>query len=133
MIHNITAGHFDPTAVLERRETVEKPIDMRIVRRLLRQLGETADDGTPTLGGGKVRWERGCVIVPWLGGRTNHVAEEFAIRLQHMTGCTLADREHGRPIDPGQLTGLPGAGQRRPFFAGARRFLRAMEWGSKGS
>lgn len=132
MIHNITAGHFDPVAVLECRERIEKPIDMRIVRRLLRQLGETAADGTPTLGGGKVCFERGCVIVPWLGGRTNYAAEEFALRLQRMTGCTLVDREHGRLIEPGQLTGLPGVGQRRPFLAGARQLMWAIEKGWRG-
>ena len=38
-------------------------------------------------------------ILPWQGGRTNRVTEEFAIRLQQETGCMLADREHGRVIE----------------------------------
>jgi hypothetical protein len=96
MIHNITAGHFHPT----------RHLDMRIVRRLLDELGGVDPDGAPTLGGWKVRFEDGCAILPWKGGRINHVAEEFAIRLQRETGCSLADREHGQTIEPGQLTGL---------------------------
>jgi hypothetical protein len=132
VIHDITAGHFDLIAILERRETIDKPIDLRVVLRLLRQLGETDDDGSPTLGGAKVRFEDGCVILPWLGGRTNHVAEEFAIRLHRETGCTLVDREHGRLINPAQLTGLPDARRHRPIFARARRFMREVEKGWKG-
>jgi hypothetical protein len=79
---------------------------MRIVRRLLTELGHAGDDGAPRLGGWRVRFEDGCVILPWKGGRTNHIAEEFAIRLQQETGCVLADREHGRVIEAGQLQGL---------------------------
>jgi hypothetical protein len=81
-------------------------LDVRIVRRLLTELGHVDADGAPTLGGWKVRFEEGCVILPWKGGHTNRVAEEFAIRLQHETGCILADREHGRVIEAGQLQGL---------------------------
>jgi hypothetical protein len=100
LIHNITAGHFDQTSA------VTRPLDMRIVRRLLAELGGTDADGTPTLDGWKVRFEAGCAILPWQGGRTNRVTEEFAIRLQQETGCILADREHGRVIEAGQLQGL---------------------------
>jgi hypothetical protein len=108
MIHNITAGHFDPAAVADHSAAATKPLDMRIVRALLDELGETNVDGVPTLGGWKVRFDVGCVIVPWLGGTTNHVAEEFAIRLQRATNCTLADQEHGRVIERSQLRGLAG-------------------------
>jgi len=45
------------------------------------------------------------VILPWLGRTANLVAEEFAIRLHRETGCSLADREHGRLIEPAQLQG----------------------------
>jgi hypothetical protein len=101
MIHNITAGHLDDDGVATR------PLDMRIVRRLLDELGEADADGMPTLDGWKVRFEEGCVILPWLGGRTNRVTEDFAIRLQRATGCVLVDREHGRLIEPGELEGRP--------------------------
>jgi hypothetical protein len=79
---------------------------MRIVRRLLTELGKTDAEGEPTLGGWRVRFEDGCVILPWKGSSTNRIAEEFAIRLQRETGCMLADREHGRVIEVGQLQGL---------------------------
>jgi len=78
---------------------------MRVVRKLLAEMGGTDADGEPTLGGWKVRFEDGCVILPWLGGTANRVAEEFAIRLHRQTGCSLADREHGRLIEPAQLQG----------------------------
>jgi hypothetical protein len=98
VIHNLTAGYFDSGGA------VARPMDMRIVRRLLGELGDA--DGT--LGGWKVRYEDGCVILPWKGGGTNRVAEEFAIRLQRATGCTLADLEHGRIVEPTELAGLNG-------------------------
>ncbi len=100
MIHDLTAGHFD------QHGGVTRPIDMQVVRRLLADLGGTDAAGVPTLDGWKVRFADGCVILPWIGGRTNRVAEEFAIRLQRETGCTLADREHGRVIEGRQLEGL---------------------------
>ena len=100
MIHDLTAGHLDATGA------VLRPLDMSIVHRLLDELGRIDNEGTPTLGGWKVRLENGCVILPWKGGRTNRVAEEFAIRLQRETGCQISDREHGRLIESEQLTGL---------------------------
>jgi hypothetical protein len=99
MIHNLTVGYLDQNGA------VTKPLDMRIVHRLLAEMGSTDGDGAPTLGGWKVRFEDGCAIVPWLGGTTNRVVEEFAIRLQRETGCSLADREHGRMIEPEELVG----------------------------
>lgn len=100
MIHDLTAGYFDAGGA------VSKPIDMRIVRRLLAEMGGKDVDGVPTLDGWKVRFEDGCVILPWKDGRTNRVAERFTLRLQRETGCALADREHGRVIEPRQLLGL---------------------------
>jgi hypothetical protein len=99
MIHNPTAGFFD------QHGSVIRPIDLEFVRRLLDELGEVDATGSPTLGGWKVRLEDGCVILPWKGSSTNRVAEAFAIRLQQATGCALADREHGRVIDPHELAG----------------------------
>ncbi len=100
MIHDLTAGHLDSDGV------VTKPLDMRIVRRLLVELGQLDAEGVATLDGWKVRLEGGCVLLPWKGGKTNRLAEEFAIRLQRETGCQILDREHGRVIEPGQLQGL---------------------------
>jgi hypothetical protein len=97
MIHDLTAGHFGQDG------SVAKPLDMRIVRRLLDELGEVDAGSSPTLDGWKVRFEGACVILPWKGGLTNRAAEEFAIRLQRETGRALQDQEHGRVFQAGQL------------------------------
>ena len=100
MIHNLTAGFFDQTGA------VAKALDMRVVCRLLDELGELDAAGVPTLGGWKVRFEDGCVILPWKGGTTNRVVEAFALKLHQMTSCMLFDREHGRMISANELVGL---------------------------
>jgi hypothetical protein len=97
MIHNLTAGFFDQAG------RVTRPLDMGIVRRLLDELGEVDAGGMPTLGGWKVRFEDGCLILPWKGRTTNRVTEAFAVRLHEATGCMLADREHGRVVEAGEL------------------------------
>lgn len=131
MLHNLTIGHMDTTLVAERGSRVLKPLDGRIVGRHLEALGRHAGERW-TLGGGNVEFRDGCVVVPWLGGDANRTAEEFALRLQRDTQCQIIDREHGRPIEPGQLTGLPAVTRNRQILAGARRILRAMDRGSKG-
>jgi hypothetical protein len=100
VIHNLTAGFFDRNGV------VSRPMDMEVVRRLLDEVGEVDGSGTPTLGGWKVRFEDGCVILPWRGGTRNRVSEEFAIKLQEATGCMLADLEHGRTVKAAELAGF---------------------------
>ena len=80
MIHNLTAGYFDRNG---RRRGSRSTC--RIVGALLAELGGTDAGGVNSLGGWKVRVEDGCVILPWLGGTTNRMAEEFAIRLQRET------------------------------------------------
>ena len=64
MIHDLTAGHFDPRNV---QGPVLKPIEMRVVRRLLAELGGKHADGAPTLDGWKVSFEEGCVVLAWKG------------------------------------------------------------------
>ena len=109
MIHDLTIGHFDPSGISERRRTVLKPLEMDVVNRLLDELGGTDAEGHPTLGGGRVRFEDGYLVVPWLGGWANRVAEEFAIRMQRETGCLIADLGHRCIIEPKELQGLNGA------------------------
>jgi len=107
-MHALTMGHIDPDAVLDRNTVVREALDMRIVGRLFRDLGEADTEDRWRLGGCKVEFYDGYIAVPWLGGGTNYVAEEFALQLHRETGCVLADREHGRLIAPEQLQGLNG-------------------------
>ena len=107
MIHILTMGHLDPSALGRRQAIVLRPLDRGIVDRLLRELGGTDEQGRPTLDGVPVEIKDGTVACRWwVGGYCNRVAEEFALRLQEETGCVLADREHSRVIEPEQLQGL---------------------------
>ena len=105
MIHNLTIGYMDTTHVAARGIKVLKPLDQQVVVHHLQALGQRVGESW-TLGGGKVEFRDGCVIVPWLRSRANRIAEEFALRLQRATGCQLIDREHGRVIEVDQLIGL---------------------------
>jgi hypothetical protein len=108
MIHDLTIGHLDRAGVTVRRRTVLKPLEMDVVNRLLKELGGTDAEGNPTLEGAKVRFEDGTVVVPWLGGWTNRIAEEFALRMQRETGCLIVDLGHRYVVEPDQLQGLSG-------------------------
>ena len=80
---------------------------MDVAWRLLNELGGSDEDRVPTLRRGRVDLRDGYLVCPWhIGGWQNRTAEEFALRLQQETGCTLADREHSRLIEPGELQGL---------------------------
>ena len=112
MIHDLTIGHFDPAGIEVRRRTVLKPLDAQVVNRLLKELGSTDTDGNATLGGAKVRFEDGYIVVPWLGGGTNRVSEEFALRIQRETGCLIADMGHRCVIEPELLAGFNAVANR---------------------
>jgi hypothetical protein len=118
MIHDLILGHLDPAGIAERRRTVLKRLEMGILHRLLKALGGTDAEGHPTLGGARARFEDGCVVVPWLGGRTNRISEEFALRMQRETGCVIADLGHRSVIEPEQLQGLSGQPSRPAQPAG---------------
>ncbi len=122
MLHNLTIGHMDTTLVAERGSHVLKPLEAEAVERHLAALGTRAE-GQWILDGGKVEIRNGCVIVPWLGGKKNLVAEEFALRMVRDTGCQVIDREHGRVVDPNTLKGLTGVTVHKPFFARARQLV----------
>jgi hypothetical protein len=109
MIHDLTIGHLDPAGIRERRRTVLKPLEKDVVDRLLKELGGTDSDGHPTLGGARVRFEEGYLVVPWLGGWINRVSEEFALRMWRETGCLIADLGHRCVIGPERLQGLDSA------------------------
>ncbi len=119
MIHNLTIGHLDPAGIPQRRITVLKALEKPVVDRLLKELGDRDSEGHPTLGGARVRFEEGYVVVSWLGAWTNRDSEEFALRMQRETGCLIADLGHRCVIGPELLLGLsgplvlaPGAGSR---------------------
>ena len=85
------------------------PLEMDAVDRRSRSRGIDSD-GRWTLERGTVEFREGYIVCPWrIGGWYNRTAEEFALRLQHETGCVLADPEHSRIIAPEQLEGLNGA------------------------
>jgi hypothetical protein len=108
VIHDLTIGHLDPASIPERRKTVIKALEMDVVNRLLDELGGTDAEGNTTLGGSRIRFENGYVVVPWLGGWTNRVSEEFALRMQRETGCLIVDLGHPCIIVPEELRGLDG-------------------------
>lgn len=106
MIHNLTIGHLDPIAIADRRAVVLRPLDSTAVQRRLEELG-SVEEGLWTLDGLPVILKEGYLVCRWLvGPRTNRAAEELAIRLGRDTGCVVADREHGRIVDPADLRGL---------------------------
>jgi hypothetical protein len=91
MIHKLTMGHFDVEALQNRRLVVIRPLDMNVVTRLLREVGELSDDGA-SLGGHAVEFKDGYVVCPWLmGPQRVSATEEFTRRLQQETGCVLYD------------------------------------------
>ena len=122
MLHRLTIGHLDPAAVQRRQTVPTKALEMHVVHRLLHELGETDADGTVTLGGCKVRFHNAALSCHWMGGKTNPVAEEFALRMSRETGCLLADVDCGMVIDPWSLAGLsisgpPDGGRNVPSLA----------------
>ena len=120
MLHRLTIGHLDPAAV-ERRQTVPtKALEMDVVHRLLGELGERDAEGNVTLGGCKVDFQNAAVSCLWKSGRTNHVVEEFALRLQQETGCVIADVGGYRIIERGELAGLSGTGSGVPAVQGVK-------------
>ena len=112
MLHRLTIGHLDRAAVERRQNVPTKALEMDVVHRLLAELGEKDAEGKVTLGGSKVKFENAAVSCIWKGGRTNRVAEEFALRMQKETGCVVADVGGYRVIDQGELIGLNGQATR---------------------
>jgi hypothetical protein len=99
MIHRLTLGHLDPTAVQERRVVVTRPLDMEVVTRLLREFGEPDPAGRPTISGRPVEIREGYVVCPWLMPSPIPGVADFALKLQEQTGCLLADVNRGTVVD----------------------------------
>ena len=65
MLHNLTVGHLDLTAIVgERRVVVLRPLEMEAVHRLLTEFGALDPDGSARLEGGKVEFREGYLICP---------------------------------------------------------------------
>jgi hypothetical protein len=91
MIHKLAMGHFDVDALKIRKFVVGRPLDMNVVKRLLQEVGEVAEDGRASLGGHPIEIKDGYIICPWLMAQRVAETEEFARRIQQETGCLLYD------------------------------------------
>ncbi|QJW93121.1 hypothetical protein [Frigoriglobus tundricola] len=103
MIHKLTIGHFDIEALKAHRVVVLRPIDMTVVSRLVREVGEITESGRLTLGGHAVEVYIGYIVCPWLMPSRNKVAEEFAKRLCQEVGCVMYDDSRRETVTPEQF------------------------------
>ena len=99
MIHRLTIGHLDPTAVQERRVVVTRPLDMGIVTRLLREFGEPDEAGRPSISGRPVEIHDGYLVCPWLMPSPIPGVAEFALELQEQIGCLMAEVGNAVVVD----------------------------------
>src|SRR5947209_19539611 len=105
MIHKLSMGHFDVEALKSSRLVVLQPLDMSIVTRLLREIGQVSEDGRASLGGHAVEVKDGYIVCPWLMAQRVLATEEFARRLQQETGCVLYDAGRREMVTLEQLAG----------------------------
>jgi hypothetical protein len=105
MIHKLTIGHFDVEALKSRRLVVLRPLDMGVVTRLLKEIGQVGEDGRMTLGGHAVEVRDGYIICPWLMAQRVAAAETFARRLHQETGCLLYDAGRRELVTLEQMAG----------------------------
>jgi hypothetical protein len=88
----LTAGHLDPEALRECAAVATRALDETIVRRVRAEFPDV-----------KVECENGYVVLPWHGLGPVEASEAFALRLNQLTGCLIADRRNGRVIEPEKL------------------------------
>ncbi len=93
MIHYLTIGHLDPEVLAECAAAATRPLDDAAVRCVMAEF--------PNI---KAERMDGYVILPWHGLGTVDASEAFALRLHELTGCLIADRRNGRPIEPEALS-----------------------------
>ena len=93
MIHYLTVGHLDPEALRGCAAVATTPLDETAVRSVLAEFPGIAAE-----------LKGGYVVLPWHGLGPVDVSEAFALRLQELTGCLIADRRNGRPIEPDMLS-----------------------------
>ncbi|MHC5537559.1 hypothetical protein ACYOEI_04935 [Singulisphaera rosea] len=88
MIHELTVGHLDHEALRGRRAVATSPLDLIVL-----------DQVAAEFPGLKISRRDGYVVVPWHGREDAARGEGFAVRMQALTGCMVADRRNGRIID----------------------------------
>lgn len=94
MVHYLTVGHLDPEALRGCAAVPTRPLDETLVSRVMDEFPDVAAE-----------FKDGYVVLPWHGLVPAGPSEEFALRLQQLTGCVIADRRNGRVIDAASLTG----------------------------
>jgi hypothetical protein len=105
MIHKLTIGLFDVEALKQRKLVVLRPLDMSVVTRLLREVGQVGEAGGASLGGHAVEFKDGYIVCPWLMAQRVIATEEFARRLQQETGCVLYDAARREMVTLEQMAG----------------------------
>lgn len=103
MLHLLTAGHLDEAAALRATLRVLRPLDERVLARLLDEFRDR-DSAVPTFEQQPVTVAGGCVRCPWYTPRVNVTSIRFLLALQANTGCVVADIEHGRIVDAAELS-----------------------------
>jgi hypothetical protein len=92
MIHDLSIGHLDPTAISDRLAVAVRPLDEATIARVLAEF--------PGL---NVERRDGYLIAPWHGRKDAERGEAFAARVQAETGCLVADRRNGRIVEVGKV------------------------------
>jgi hypothetical protein len=82
MIHWLTIGHFHLEALKQLKIKVLKPLDMDLVKQLLREFGTIDENGNAWLQEAPMKLKDSYITCLWLGAIHNRVAEDFARRLQ---------------------------------------------------
>ena len=103
MLHRLTIGHVNSSAVEEGRLVVTRPLAREVVTRLLSEFGKPGPDGRPPLDTARVEIHDGYLVCPWLMPYPVPGVTEFALRLQEETGCILADVSGCEIIDREKL------------------------------
>ena len=96
MIHELTIGYLDTTAIRDRLTVVLRPLDEEILARVLAEF--------PGL---RVERRDGALVVPWHGREDAQRGEAFAARLQIETGCLVVDRRNGRVVELAPMASVP--------------------------
>jgi hypothetical protein len=105
MIHKLTLGHFDVEALKNARLAVLRPLDMSVVTRLLREVGQVGEQGQVSLGGHAVEIKDGYIVCPWLMVQRVLATEVFARRLHQETGCLMYDAGRREIVTLEQMAG----------------------------